>query len=80
MTPVDIDFTENLVPVTMSFPDAIRRVINGERITRISWGNDDYGLLKDGWLTIFTKGEFHTWSINDGDLEGEDWVILPILD
>lgn len=61
--------------VTMSFPDAMRKILQGEKITRISWGNQDYCLLKNGWLTIYTKGEFHTWLINDGDMEGEDWTV-----
>ena len=63
-------------PMTMDFPDAVRELIKGKKITRVSWGNLDYALLKDGWLTIFTKGSFHTWSVNDGDLEGQDWIIV----
>lgn len=62
--------------VTMNFPDAIKEIIKGKRVRRVSWGSaSDYGLLKDGWLTIFTKDAFHTWSVSDGDMEGEDWVI-----
>lgn len=62
--------------ITMNFPDAIKHVINGKRITRISWGNKDYCLIKDGWLCVFTKGDFHTWSVNDGDLEANDWIVV----
>lgn len=62
-------------PLTMNFPEAMRKILNGEKVERVSWGGSDYCLLKDGWLTIFTKGEFHTWSINDGDMEGNDWVV-----
>lgn len=61
--------------ITMSFPDAVREIINGKKVARISWGNEDYGFLKDGWLTIFTKDTFHTWSVSDGDLEGQDWIV-----
>lgn len=67
---------------TMDFPDAIREVINGKKITRMSWTSGDFCLLRDGWLTIYTKSdkdvkqEFHTWSVNDGDLEGNDWVVI----
>lgn len=62
---------------TMDFPDAIREVINGKIIKRLSWSvASDYGLLKDGWLTIFTKNKFHVWKINDGDLEGQDWIVV----
>ncbi|MCR4324172.1 MAG: DUF2829 domain-containing protein [Candidatus Curtissbacteria bacterium] len=62
--------------ITMSFPDAMREVINGKKVARISWGNKDYGFLKGEWLTIFTKGAFHTWSVSQGDLEGEDWMVV----
>jgi len=60
---------------TMSFPDAIKEVMRGKRVTRISWGNKDYGTLKDGWLTIFTKDTFHRWLVSDGDMEGQDWTV-----
>lgn len=63
--------------ITMDFPDAIKEVISGKKIRRLSWETEsDHGLLKDGWLTIYTKGAFHTWSVNDGDLEGNDWIVI----
>jgi hypothetical protein len=71
------------VSVGMDFPDAIRKVIEGKRIARTSWGNADYGVLKDGFLVIFHKKEeenlpdFHTWLVNDGDLQATDWIVLP---
>jgi|TARA_Y100000310_G_scaffold33937_1_gene32084 hypothetical protein len=81
-TPQSVDEKVSLTPVrkpgqsiTMSFPDAIKEVINGKSITRIAWGNKDFCLVKDGWLVIFTKGKFHTWSVNDGDLEANDWIV-----
>lgn len=69
----------------MDFPDAIRKVIDGKRIARVSWNNADYALLKDGWLVVFHKKEgektadFHKWVINDGDLGSDDWIVLPEL-
>lgn len=62
--------------ITMDFVDAMRQLVNGKRITRISWGNPDYCSMKDGWVTIYTKGAFHTWSISDGDTESQDWIIV----
>ena len=62
--------------ITMDFPSAIREIMSGKKVARVSWGNEDYGLLKDDWLSIYTKGKFHTWSVNSGDLEGEDWFVL----
>ena len=65
-----------VVPMTMNFVDAIKKIIEGKKVTRISWGNKDYCLLRDGWLEIYTKGDFHVWKVNDGDIEGEDWTVL----
>jgi hypothetical protein len=65
--------------LTMSFPDAMKKIIEGKMVTRVSWGNKDYCLLKDGWLTIFTKGNFYTWQVNDGDMEGQDWIVITEL-
>ena len=63
---------------TYSFPEAMEEVLKGRRITRLEWGtNDEYGLLKDGWLMIFLKGELHKWIVNDGDMLAHDWVLLP---
>ena len=63
--------------ITMSFPDAMREIINGKKVRRLSWTTEsDHGLLHNGWLSIFTKGDYHTWSVNDGDLEGQDWIIV----
>ena len=64
---------------TMDFPTAIKHVINGGSIRRVSWpdARDYCYLAKDGWLTILRGDKFHTWNINDGDLEGQDWVALP---
>ncbi len=64
-------------PRTMDFPDAIRAVTNGSIVARVSWGDaGDYGLLKDGWLTIYTKGKYDNWRVSDGDLEGRDWIVV----
>lgn len=76
LTPVPDDKTVVLQPQTMDFPDAMRQIINGRKVARVSWGNADYCLLRGGWLTIFTKGDFHTWTINDGDMEAQDWTVV----
>ncbi len=63
--------------LTMDFPDAIREIIKGKKVRRLSWESEtDHGLLKDGWLTINTKGAFHTWLISDGDMEGNDYISI----
>ncbi len=61
--------------ITMDFIDAFRKLIEGKKIARISWEGDDYCLMKDYKVSIYTKGSFHDWIINDGDVEGSDWFI-----
>jgi len=65
----------------LNFYDALRATVDGKRITKLEWDDvRDYGLLKDGILQIHKAGEaeetLHPWIINDGDLAGEDWIIL----
>ena len=62
--------------ITMSFPDAMREIIKGNKVRRLEWPvESDHGLLKDGWLSIYTKGKIHVWQVSDGDLEGNDWIV-----
>lgn len=64
-------------PSVMSFPEAIQRVIEGHKITKLEWMDINvYGVLKDGLLMIRRFDTFHTWIITDGDLLGKDWVVL----
>ena len=67
--------------VTMDFPDALRKVMQGQRITKLEWQDRDaYGLMKDGVLKLHKGGDtddmFYAWIINDGDLLGTDWIAL----
>ena len=63
--------------ITMSFSQAMEKIIEGKRVTRISWANKDFCFLKDEWLTIFTKGSFHTWLVSAGDMvDTQDWIIV----
>ena len=62
--------------ITMNFPDAMSAVIAGKKVARVSWGNDDYGCIKNEFLSIYTKGAFHTWLVSESDMEGNDWFIV----
>jgi hypothetical protein len=63
--------------IGMSFPDAMRYLIAGKMIKRMSWkGELSYGLLKDGFLMIYIRGDFFKWNVNDGDLLANDWVVI----
>lgn len=66
-------------PVTrlLNFYDALREVTKGRYITKVEWKNNAiYGFL-DGVLQIHTEtGRDDNWLISDGDLLGEDWMVL----
>jgi hypothetical protein len=62
--------------IGLGFAEAIGKLIQGDKIRRMEWKDDSYGLLKDGFLTIYTKGNFHQWIVSDGDLLSEDWVTV----
>lgn len=62
----------------MDFPNALREVIDGRKVTRLGWGNKDvYVFLRDGFLSIRkADGTFSRLLVSDGDLLGLDWVIV----
>ena len=63
--------------LTMDFPDAMKEIIKGNKVRRLEWSDQsDHCLLKDGWLSIYINGKFHVWKVNDGDMEGNDWVVV----
>lgn len=62
----------------LTFPEAISEVIKGKKITRLDWDDKaEYGLIRDGWLMIHTRGSYHQWTVSDGDLEAVDWIVVP---
>jgi hypothetical protein len=65
----------------LSFYEALRAVSQGHTITKLEWGDREINcLMMDGRLTIKSgtlhDGQYHSWIISDGDLAGDDWVIL----
>lgn len=69
-------------PNTMSFPDALKEVIKGKKITRLEWQDQQinhYGFLNEQWLSLHKEdGKNYKWIINDGDLLSEDWIIFEL--
>ena len=64
----------------LSFPEALKAVIKGRRITRLEWKDSKVYLhLGRGFLLINKKGEDHVLTVSGGDLLGTDWIILPEL-
>ena len=68
----------NITKITMSFYDALKEVMGGQRITRLEWGNASiFGLLFNGHLSLHKDdGKYYSWIVNDGDMLAEDWITL----
>jgi hypothetical protein len=61
----------------MDFMDALRMVVNGEKITRVGWDNPNiYLLLHEGFLCIARNGLVSRLMVSSGDLMGVDWVVV----
>ena len=62
--------------IEMTFYEAIQELRTGKKVKRIGWGKEEYGILRDGFVTIHKPdGKFYNWNISDGDLDGKDWII-----
>lgn len=69
---------EDKVVQTLHFLDALKQVIDGKRITKFEWADQHiYGVLADGRLRIMLKDGLKDWILSDGDLNGNDWIVLP---
>ena len=71
-TPVKVESVE------MNFSDAIKEVSLGKKITKLEWNNKDvYGFLNDNILSLHKEdGKNYQWIVNDGDLMGDDWLVI----
>lgn len=68
----------NKKPEEMNFTKALEKVLEGRRITRLSWEtNDTFGQIQNDQLHLFINGEFHSWTLVPGDITAEDWIVLP---
>ena len=77
MSPVALSVKEEDPRIQMDFFDAMKMLADGKKITRIAWETEKtYGVLQDGYVCIMRDGKTHTWTINDGDLMGIDWVLV----
>ena len=63
---------------TMDFPEAIRAIIEGKKITKLEWNDKKiYGVLNDNILMLHKRdGVMYKWMLSDGDLLGEDWIVV----
>ena len=62
----------------IDFYEALIRIHNGKRVTRLEWQDPEYYCLMHDYRLCLHKpdGKIYSWIINDGDMAGEDWVIL----
>jgi hypothetical protein len=66
---------------SMTFFEALEKVLEGKRITKLEWDDKrHYGILEEEILQLHKAGEkeetLHPWIISNGDLSGDDWYTL----
>jgi hypothetical protein len=64
--------------IEIDFPNAIREVLLGKKITKLEWNDPEfYILLQDGYLRIHKPdNKFYDLIVSDGDMNGTDWVVI----
>lgn len=64
--------------VKYNFFDALKQVLDGKKITKLEWKDQAaYGYLKEVILTLHKADSTdHNWIISEGDLIGDDWIVL----
>jgi len=62
----------------MNFPQAMEKVIEGKKIHKIEWKDKEfYGFLNGEFLSLHKPdGRNYKWIISDGDLNGDDYIVL----
>jgi hypothetical protein len=80
-TPLPKKTLSKKVSGMMTFPDALKAVISGKKVTKLEWERvNEYLVLKDGFLMIHHHADkddvFHRLMVSEGDLVGKDWMII----
>lgn len=66
----------NGVSKDMSFIEAMEAIISGNHVARREWPDKyEHCLLRDGFLMIYHKNDYHRWLISEGDIMSRDWVL-----
>lgn len=74
---MDSPVIEKVIDAEIDFYQALKEIAMGKSVTKKEWKDrTSYGILKDGHLKIHLDGKYHDWLISDGDLAGDDFVIL----
>lgn len=70
---------QDTVRQELDFSQAVRRIADGQKVTRIEWQNEQiFGYTKDGLLMLHKDdGLDYKWIISTGDILAIDWIVLP---
>lgn len=61
----------------MNFGEALIEATKGKRITKLEWQDKNtYGFMQGTILYIHVNNENHVWKISEGDILGDDYVII----
>ena len=61
----------------MTFPEAVKEVIAGCRISKREWNDPGkYGFVNGEVLSIHLNGINHKWMVSLGDMSGDDWYVV----
>ena len=61
----------------MNFCGAIKRILDGEKVTRYSWNNLKTSIfLENAILKIEIDGTVHNLIVSYEDMIGKDWVVI----
>ncbi len=79
-SPTKSPVKDTMIEIKMDFPDAMREVIAGKKLTRIAWNNNEIYIHRiSGYLEIMrgdTDKFSHQLIVNDGDMLATDWVVV----
>ena len=62
----------------MTFLDALAHAIKGSKIHKMEWASKDFYAHRSNSMLMLHKpdGKDYQWIISDGDMFGEDWIVL----
>jgi len=63
-------------PALMTFPEAVREMLNYHAVARVEWPDGEHVRIRDGWMMIYTNGDWHTWIIHSTDARASDWIVI----
>ena len=62
----------------IDFPAAMQAVKDGKKVHKLEWQNQEfYGFMNENILSLHKPdGKNYQWIVNDGDVMGEDYIVL----